>query len=62
MKKVLATGGAEFVGSRLCKYLLKRGNEVICVDNFLLGKGAISEKNYKMAAEDYAWHGSRKYN
>ncbi|WP_264565354.1 UDP-glucuronic acid decarboxylase family protein [Flavobacterium sp. N3904] len=37
MKKVLITGGAGFVGSHLCKRLLKEGNEVICLDNYFTG-------------------------
>ena len=37
MKKTLVTGGAGFVGSHLCKRLLKEGNEVICLDNFFTG-------------------------
>jgi UDP-glucuronate decarboxylase len=36
-KRVLVTGGAGFVGSHLCQYLLDRGNEVLCVDNFYTG-------------------------
>jgi dTDP-glucose 4,6-dehydratase len=31
------TGGAGFIGSHLCDYLLARGFEVICVDNLLTG-------------------------
>jgi len=36
--KILVTGGAGFVGSHLCRYLLKKGNEVVCLDNFFTGK------------------------
>lgn len=38
MKRILVTGGAGFVGSHLCEYLLKKGNEVICLDNYFTGK------------------------
>ncbi len=37
-KTVLVTGGAGFVGSHLCRALLKRGNHVICMDNFFTGR------------------------
>lgn len=36
-KKILITGGAGFIGSHLCKRLLKEGHEVICLDNFFTG-------------------------
>lgn len=35
MKTVLVTGGAGFLGSHLCDYLLSKGERVICVDNLL---------------------------
>ncbi len=38
MKTSLVTGGAGFIGSHLCEYLLNRGHEVICVDNFYTGQ------------------------
>jgi dTDP-glucose 4,6-dehydratase len=33
----VVTGGAGFIGSHLCETLLKRGDEVVCLDNFLTG-------------------------
>jgi len=33
-KRVLVTGGAGFVGSHLCEYLINKEFEVICLDNF----------------------------
>jgi len=36
-KKILVTGGAGFIGSHLCKKLLKLGNHVICLDNLFTG-------------------------
>ena len=34
MKRTLVTGGAGFIGSNLCEWLLAEGHEVICLDNF----------------------------
>ena len=36
-QKILVTGGAGFIGSNLCEDLLKRGNHVVCLDNFSTG-------------------------
>lgn len=35
--RVLVTGGAGFVGSHLCDFLVNRGDHVICLDNFFTG-------------------------
>ena len=37
-RRVLVTGGAGFIGSHLCRRLLERGDEVLCVDNFYTGR------------------------
>lgn len=36
-KRILVTGGAGFIGSNLCEYLVERGDFVICLDNFFTG-------------------------
>lgn len=36
--KVLVTGGAGFIGSNLCEYLLSHKYNVVCLDNFSTGK------------------------
>jgi UDP-glucuronate decarboxylase len=43
MKNVLVTGGAGFLGSHLCEYLIKKGERVICIDNLFTG----SKENIK---------------
>ncbi len=37
MPRTLITGGAGFLGSHFCDYLLAKGHEVICMDNLLTG-------------------------
>ncbi len=36
-RRTLVTGGAGFLGSHLCDRLVKRGDDVLCVDNFFTG-------------------------
>ena len=36
-RRVVVTGGAGFIGSHLCETLLRSGDEVVCLDNFLTG-------------------------
>ncbi|MBI3529571.1 MAG: SDR family oxidoreductase [Betaproteobacteria bacterium] len=36
-KGILVTGGAGFIGSHLCRKLLERGHDVLCVDNLFTG-------------------------
>lgn len=35
--RILITGGAGFIGSYLCDFLLNKGHEVICMDNLITG-------------------------
>ncbi|HJU39556.1 MAG TPA: GDP-mannose 4,6-dehydratase, partial [Tahibacter sp.] len=35
--RTLVTGGAGFLGSHLCEALVRRGDDVLCVDNFHTG-------------------------
>jgi dTDP-glucose 4,6-dehydratase len=38
--RILVTGGAGFIGSHLCQFLLAQEAEVICMDNFITGSRA----------------------
>jgi len=57
MGKTVVTGGAGFIGSHLCEYLVDRGHEVICVDNLITGRTTNLEniwehKNFKFVEHD----------
>jgi len=56
---ILVTGGAGFIGSHLCKYLLSEGHKVICLDNFFTGtrkniKELMKYPNFRVVAHDIA--------
>lgn len=46
-KTILVTGGAGFIGSHLCEYLLNQGHKVISLDNYFTG----SKENHIAGAE-----------
>lgn len=48
MEKILVTGGAGFIGSHLCEYLIEKGYNVVCLDNLLTG----SKKNIEKLLSD----------
>lgn len=55
--RVLVTGGAGFIGSNLIDELLRRGCEVICLDNFETGKmeniaGALKQPGFRLIPGD----------
>ncbi len=55
--KALITGGAGFVGSHLCDFLLARQCQVICLDNLLTGDmdnigHLVQDKNFTFLSQD----------
>ena len=52
MKKILITGGAGFIGSSLCKFLLKKKYQIVVYDNLSTGKLNNLPKNIKFIKAD----------
>jgi len=57
MSKLLVTGGAGFIGSHLCKYLLDQNHQVVCLDNFFTGKKSnvesfLDNSNFELLEHD----------
>ena len=56
MPRTLVTGGAGFLGSHICEYLLNKGHQVIAIDNLLTGTVANIEhlqcENFKFIKYD----------
>ena len=55
--KILITGGAGFVGSHLCDTYTKKGDTVLCLDNFLNGnltniRHLLTHRNFKLINGD----------
>lgn len=57
MKRIIVTGGAGFIGSHLCEFLLSKGEYVICIDNLFTGrkeniKHLIDNENFEFREHD----------
>ncbi len=55
--QILVTGGAGFIGSHLCRALLDKGEEVICLDNLFSGRkknvyGLMARKEFEFVRHD----------
>ncbi|MBO0728041.1 MAG: SDR family oxidoreductase [Acidimicrobiaceae bacterium] len=55
--RVLVAGGAGFIGNRMCRRLLERGAEVVCVDNLLTGafeniEGLLDHRGFSFVEAD----------
>jgi nucleoside-diphosphate-sugar epimerase len=55
--KVLVTGGAGYIGSVLCRILIEKGFDVICLDRFFFGFDSIEEirDKIKIIKDDIRW-------
>ncbi len=57
LKRILVTGGAGFLGSRLCERLVEMGHDVICLDNFFTSQKAnvmhlLDRHNFELIRHD----------
>lgn len=50
-KNILVAGGAGFIGSNLCDYLIKQGHRVFCLDCLFTGK--LDNINHLMVFDDF---------
>lgn len=56
-EKIVVAGGAGFIGSHLCEFLVSKGEQVICIDNFITGaksnvSGLLKNKNFTLIKKD----------
>ncbi len=53
MKNILITGGAGFIGSNLCNYLIKKNFNIYAIDDLSIGKKKnIESKKIKFIKSD----------
>lgn len=58
-KNIIVTGGAGFIGSHLCSYLLEEGHQITCIDNLSTGniiniKKLRNNRSFKFVNSDIA--------
>ncbi|MCE9606700.1 MAG: SDR family oxidoreductase [Planctomycetia bacterium] len=57
IKRIVVTGGAGFLGSKLCTRLVEQGDDVICVDNFFTSQKSnvdhlLAKPNFELLRHD----------
>jgi dTDP-glucose 4,6-dehydratase len=56
MRRTIVTGGAGFIGSHLCEYLIEKGDKVICIDNLITGGTTNLERIWKHKNFEFIEH------
>lgn len=59
-RRILVSGGSGFLGSHLCRRLLERGDEVVCVDNFFSSSRTnieeiLDNRNFELIRHDVSF-------
>jgi len=59
--RILITGGAGFIGSHLCDFMIGKGHKVICMDNLITGKKEniahlLRNRNFKFVNQNVSNH------
>ena len=55
MKRVLVTGGLGFIGSHTCVELLKKGHDIVVVDNLSNSKISVKDRIKEITGRDFVF-------
>ena len=61
MSRILVTGGSGFLGSHLCEALLEEGNEVVAMDNNVIGQSDNPEEFMYHDRFSFCQHGVTEF-